>query len=117
MSNQYWANQPTDNPHTLNGFAGTWQISDHSLLAEPLVEYVMECFPKVERFKRIPLEDINRVLNDIWEGPGSMQRVVDRTLALRAARMQGYEGTVKMDEPPTIDDDLGAAVPDVEENE
>ena len=104
MSVEYWANQPTDKPHLLNGFKGTFAITDHNLVAEELREYAMECFPKVERFKRIPLEDINRVLNEIWEGPGSMPKLVQRTLDLRTARRSRSVETIKMDEVKTIDD-------------
>ena len=104
MSVEYWQQQPTDQPHLLNGFAGTFAITDHDLVAEELREYAMECFPKVERFKRIPLEDINRVLNEVWQGPGSMPVLVQRTLDLRAARRSRSEETIKLDEVRTIDD-------------
>jgi len=104
MSVEYWERQPTDKPWLLNGFAGTFAITDHDGVAEELRNYVMECFPKVERFKRIPMEDVNRVLNEIWEGPGSMAKVVSRTNELRNARRSRSEQTIKLDEVKTIDD-------------
>lgn len=104
MSVEYWAKQPTDTPWLLNGFAGTFAITDHDGVAEELRNYVMECFPKAERFKRIPMEDVNRVLNEVWEGPGSMPKVVQRTIDLRKARQSRSEEAIKLDEVKTIDD-------------
>lgn len=104
MSVEYWAKQPTDQPWLLNGFNGTFAITDHNGVAEELQNYVLECFPKVERFKRIPMEDINRVLNEVWEGPGSMVKVIERTHELRAARQARSNETIKLDEVKTIDD-------------
>jgi len=104
MSVEYWSKQPTDNPWTLNGFQGTFAISDHSLVAEELRQYVMECFPKVERFNRIPIDDVNRVLNEVWQGPGSMSMLVQRTQDLRDARRSRSTETIKMDEVKSIDD-------------
>ena len=104
MSLDYWANQPTDQPWTLNGFAGTFAIPTHSGVAQELQNYVMECFPKAERFSRIPMEDVNRVLNDVWEGPGSMVKVIERTQELRLARRNRSDETIRLDEVKTIDD-------------
>ena len=104
MSVEYWADQPTDQPWTLNGFAGTFAITTHSGVAQELQNYVMECFPKAERFSRIPMEDVNRVLNEVWEGPGSMPKLVQRTLELRHARQSRSEETIRLDEVKTIDD-------------
>jgi hypothetical protein len=36
----YWANMPTDDPFSINGFAGTFAFSDHSRIPEPHVEFV-----------------------------------------------------------------------------
>ena len=73
---EYWERQPTDRPWLLNGFNGTWNFRDHSLIPEALCNFIMESFPKAEKFKRIPLEDINVLMNDVWEGPGSMTKIV-----------------------------------------
>lgn len=63
-----------DNPFTVNGFKGTWQFSDHSLIPDTLVGFLLRSFG-VGRLKRIPLEDINKLMNEIWEGPGSLEKV------------------------------------------
>ena len=73
---EYWESQRTDLPYTLNGFNGTWNFSNHNLIPESLINFIMESFPKEEKFKRIPLEDINALMNDVWEGPGSMTKIV-----------------------------------------
>lgn len=101
---EYWASQPTDQPHNLNGFKGVFAISDHNLIPGPLQDYILECFPKAERLRKIALEDINRVLNEAWQGPGSMPMIIERTQALRAARRSRSEETIKLDEVKTIDD-------------
>lgn len=87
MSISYWERQPTDQPHTLNGFNGTWNFSDHNLIPEGLRNFIMEMFPKVEKFKRIPLEDINDLMNDVWEGPGSMPKLMRLMQESRVARI------------------------------
>jgi len=83
----YWERQPTDKPYTLNGFNGTWNFSDHNLIPEPLRNFIIEMFPKIDKFKRIPLEDINALMNDVWEGPGSMPKLMRLIQESRAARI------------------------------
>jgi hypothetical protein len=56
------------------GFAGTWAISDHTRIPEQVVEYLQYKF-QVSRLRRVPLEDINQALNEVWEGPGSLSKV------------------------------------------
>lgn len=108
-ASRYWDRQPTDVPHSLNGFAGTWQISDHRLIAEPLLNYLLEVYYKYERISRVPLEDINQTLNEVWDGPGSMGKIIRLTGEMRAARMG--EVTTSKDPlkgyaTPTVDSDL-----------
>ena len=82
----YWERQPTDNPYYVNGFNGTFAFSEHKLVPEPFRNFIVESFPKIDRFRRIPLEDINTLMNDVWEGPGSMVKI-ERLLAdMRAER-------------------------------
>ena len=101
--NDYWDHQPTDNPHTLNGFSGTWAFSDHNLIPESLRNFIWESFPKYERFRRIPLDEINALMNDVWEGPGSMSKIQSLYRELRAARRASGEGMdVKVDGPTTL---------------
>lgn len=100
----YWKNQPTDKAHLLNGFKGTWNFSDHNLIPEPIRNFVIEAFPKFEKFKQIPLEDINKTMNDIWEGPGSMPKLISLTYELRAQRTSKSSSQENLDPVKTIDD-------------
>jgi hypothetical protein len=40
----YWTQQPTDQPWLVNGFKGTWAFSDHSLIPDVILEYLLESF-------------------------------------------------------------------------
>jgi hypothetical protein len=104
--NNYWEHQPTDNPNTLNGFKGTWAFSDHRLIPESLRNFINESFPKIDRFNRIPLDEINALMNDVWEGPGSMVKIAGITKELRQARISsGMESSTKdTSDVKTIDD-------------
>ena len=107
MSISYWERQPTDQPYTLNGFNGTWNFSNHNLIPESLINFIMESFPKEEKFKRIPLEDINALMNDVWEGPGSMPKIMTRLRDMRAERLGKKDvsvQTLSQGDVKTIDD-------------
>jgi len=69
---------PTDNEHTINGFNGEFAFSDHKLVPECLRNFLMESFPQKnarDAFYRIPLKDINDLLNAVWQGSGSMAKI------------------------------------------
>lgn len=89
----YWEKQPTDQPWLVNGFKGTWNFSDHNLIPDSLRGFIIESFPKVEKFKRIPLEQINSLMNDVWEGPGSMVKIVKLTQEMRQERLKGLDSS------------------------
>jgi len=63
-----------DNPHSVNGFRGTWQFSDHSLIPGTLHGFLTRYFG-IEKLKRVPLEKINKLMNEVWEGPGSLEKL------------------------------------------
>jgi len=113
MSVSYWESQPTDQPHLLNGFKGTWAFSDHNLIPEPLRNFIIESFPKIEKFKRIPLEDINALMNDVWDGPGSMPKIQKLYDDMRAERYGKADPGLKARLPV---EDFNA-LPDVEEED
>jgi hypothetical protein len=71
-----------DNPFAVNGFKGTWAISDHNLIPDVLHEYLMLYF-RESRLARVSLDKINACLNDVWEGPGSLAQVFTRTVEMR----------------------------------
>ena len=103
---EYWERQPTDQPWLLNGFNGTWNFRDHSLIPTSLHNFIFEHFPKVEKFKRIPLEDINKIMNDVWEGPGSMTKIVRLKNEMFSARQatKNENSSKVIDAVRTIDD-------------
>jgi hypothetical protein len=102
----YWERQPTDNPFTLNGFKGTWAFTDHNLIPDALRNFIWESFPKYERFRRIPLDEINALMNDVWEGPGSMPKIIKLYREMRAERLKSLDGSNDKSavEQKTIDD-------------
>jgi len=85
----WWAEQPADDENTVNGFQGEFQFTDHKLVPDALKDFVVESFPRKEGFDRVPLTDVNAVLNTAWEGPGSMPRIVMLTTQLRETARRG----------------------------
>ena len=77
-------NKDIDNPYSVNGFNGTWAISDHRLIPETLIGFLQLYFGQA-RVRRVPLEQINEVMNDIWEGPGSLKKVFEAEEEMRLA--------------------------------
>lgn len=101
---QLWDEQPSDNPNTVNGFSGTWNISDHALVPECVRDFVMEHYPRKEKLTQIPLKDINELLNDAWQGPGSMSRLVMLKEQARQARSEFDEHRFTVTEDTTMQD-------------
>ena len=77
-------NKDIDNPYTVNGFNGTWAITDHRKIPEVLLGFLQHYFGQY-RVRRIPLDKINEVMNDIWEGPGSLAKVLNAELEMKLA--------------------------------
>jgi hypothetical protein len=66
---------------SVNNFDGEFQISSHTRIPEIFLELLMYNF-KTARLRRVPIEDINAFLNEIWEGPGSVEKVIRLTYEL-----------------------------------
>jgi hypothetical protein len=83
--------------HTLEKFEGTFAISDHNRIPEVLVEYLTERFyDKVDnkwvanrkhQLGNISMETINEALNEVWEGPGSVDTIRAYIAESRGARL------------------------------
>lgn len=71
-----------NNPCHPAGFAGTWAISDHTRIPEQVIEYLQYKF-ETAKVRRIPLDKINKALNEVWEGPGSLTKVFQLTEELK----------------------------------
>ena len=63
-----------DSPHLVNGFRGTWQFSDHRLIPDVFRGFLQRHYG-VMRLQRIKIEDINVLLNELWDGPGSLAKI------------------------------------------
>ena len=118
----YWESTPTDQPWLLNGFNGTFAYSDYSLIPQPILEFLHEYYNKKlgdlrkNHIKTIDLNEINDLLNEVWEGPGSMPKLVASTHDMRIARLNVASDDVKDPlkgyDTPTIESDLGENVVD-----
>ena len=118
----YWDSTPTDVPYYLNGFKGTWTFSDYSLIPEPILEFLNEYYRdrlgeiRKNNIKVVSLTEINDLLNQVWEGPGSMSKLINMMQEMREARFEATETTVntaelfKGYEIPTIESNLGEIV-------
>tara|TARA_B100000780_G_C20978025_1_gene390694 strand:+ start:179 stop:589 length:411 start_codon:yes stop_codon:yes gene_type:complete len=119
---KFWDNYPTDNPFLLNGFTGTFAFSEHLLIPEALTEFLLEFFRtrlgerRSNHIKAIPLNEINDLLNEVWEGPGSMSKVVRMTYELKANRLLetpvDSKSALKGYEAPTFESNLDQTVVD-----
>ena len=72
-----------DNPFSVNGFRGTWAFSDHNLIPDVLHEFLMLYF-RESRLRRVKIEKINEVMNEVWDGPGSLEKIFRLTVEMRA---------------------------------
>jgi hypothetical protein len=68
-----------DKPWLVNGFKGIWNFSDHDLIPSLLRNFIMDSFnirsKIIVKFKEIPLEEINTLMNNVWDGPGSLVEI------------------------------------------
>jgi len=71
---------------TLDEFEGPFAIRDHSLIPGELLNYLSERFYTTARLSRVPLDEINSALNEVWSGPGSVSKVREAYLELKQAR-------------------------------
>ena len=118
----YWESTPTDQPWLLNGFNGTFAYSDYSLIPQPILEFLHEYYNKKlgdlrkNHIKTIDLNEINDLLNEVWEGPGSMPKLVASTHDMRIARLDvvpdDTKDSLKGYDTPTIESDVGENVGD-----
>ena len=76
--------QDIDNPYSVNGFRGTWNFSDHTLIPDSLHGFLTRQFGQA-KLRRIPLDKINQVMNEVWEGPGSLDKLFRLELEMRQA--------------------------------
>ena len=106
-----------DNRFSVNGFQGTWAFSDHSLIPSVFNGFLQRHFG-VMRLKRVKLEEINALLNELWEGPGSLAKILRmenelyktgaliKFTSLDIAKIKKYEEDEADDEFPLVQLDV-----------
>ena len=70
-------NQPrfVDDPYHPAGFTGTFAFSSHRRIPEVFHAFLQRHFGQY-RIRRVPIEDINEIMNELWEGPGSLEKIL-----------------------------------------
>lgn len=66
--------QFVNDPFHPAGFKGTWAFSDHSKIPDVFHEFLQRYYG-VYRIRRVPIDQINKLLNELWEGPGSLEKI------------------------------------------
>ena len=73
-----------EDPFHPNGFNGTFKFSAHDLIPSVFHGFLQRYFGQY-KIRRVPLEKINQVMNDVWEGPGSLEKIFRLEEELRAS--------------------------------
>lgn len=98
-----------DRPNSVNSFAGTWAISDHKAIPEPVRMFLMLSFG-TGRLERVELDKINELLNEVWQGPGSLEIIykmeyeLNKSVNMSTTDMPKLKATkVEVDDRPLAD--------------
>ena len=108
QQHDYYAGQ--DYEHGINSIEN-FAFTDTELVPELFRNFAVEHF-KLERFRRVDLDKLNQVLNEMWDGPGGAAAISDYIWDIRIARRAGSDDTVdalKGYATPTVDSDLAPA--------
>ena len=108
-AHNYYSQMPCgEDDFTVNSIR-QFAFSDTELVPELFRNFAVEYF-KLDRFRRVDLDELNRVLNELWDGPGSAAKISDMYWDLRLARRAELEGketdVLKGYETPTVDSNL-----------
>jgi hypothetical protein len=96
-----------DNPYSVNGFRGTWKFSDHTLIPDTLFGFLTRHFAQA-KLRRIPLEKINQVMNELWEGPGSLEKLLRLELEMKqSGRLIKFDASDFKDKKKDEEEDDG----------
>ena len=110
-NHEFYSRMPTgEDDHNVNCIQ-QFAFTDTELVPELFRNFAVEHF-KLERFRRVDLDKLNEVLNEMWDGPGSAAAISDYTWDIRIARRAGSDDTVdalKGYATPTVDSDLAPA--------
>ena len=109
------------NPYHISGFNGTFAFSSHDLIPDVFYGFIQRYFGSY-RIRRVPLDKINEVLNDLWEGPGSIEKILRlehemqmsgkdiKFTAADIAAVKAKKDTDEDDELLARDDDWGFSI-------
>lgn len=101
----YYAQQ--DYAHGVNSITH-FDFQDSSTVPELFRNFAVEYF-NLERYSRVDLEQLNAVLNQHWQGPGSAARISDWIWNIRIARRAGSTDApdqLQNYATPTVDSEL-----------
>jgi hypothetical protein len=97
--------QDIDNPYSVNGFRGTWKFTDHTLIPDSLFGFLTRHFAQA-KLRRIPLDKINQVMNELWEGPGSLEKLLRLELEMKqSGRLIKFDASDFKDKKKDEDED------------
>ena len=103
----YWLSQPTDQPNSLNSFAGEFDFQDPARVPELFRNLAVEAFG-LERYRSVKLDRLTELANKLWQGPGSCAEISDYIWDIRIARREdptaARRDPLKNYATPTIDD-------------
>lgn len=102
-----YRNLDLDNPHSLNGFRGTFNFSDHNLVPEEIRNLVLLTLQK-ERFRDVPLDKVNAIAQEVHGEdrlPGFVTRLYAAMIVAEQRVQQGLKPTSTEYEPEfTLED-------------
>lgn len=77
-----------DDPFHPAGFNGTWAFTSHELIPDVFTGFIQRYFGQY-KIRRVPLDKINSLLNELWEGPGSLEKIfrLDQELKLSGKKI------------------------------
>lgn len=110
-NHEFYSRMPTGEDDTNVNCIQQFAFTDTELVPELFRNFAVEHF-KLERFRRVDLDKLNQVLNEMWDGPGSAAAISDYVWDCRIARREGTEDTLdalKGYDTPTVDSDLAPA--------
>jgi len=98
-----------DYAHGVNSITH-FNFTDPACVPELFRNFAVEYF-SLEKFRRVDLERLNEVLNDIWPGPGGAALISDMIWDIRINRRAGNTTAdpLKNYNTPTMDSDLAVS--------
>ena len=118
QQHEFYSNMRSDSASFSVNAIRKFAFSDTELVPELFRNFAMEYFG-LERFRRVDLDKLNTVLNELWEGPGSAAKISDITWDIRIARQVARDrgDVLKGYDTPTIDSELDEPATELDKEE